>query len=213
MQTCHVNDMTQSDPEKFSETSLLHDLCNRESLTTYASDEAVSATSNTHLESDALNRIPVKLKHCIEKDYVHDIVVDHSTLAEELEKRMATLAELERCCLVALEAMEIDRQQRAKKFGGSQSGISSAAATPKASRTPGALSRSARLRLTGESLRKLVRMISPATRRRQHSTELHSCGSSLSDGDPTPTGSIHSVSAGCDLEFSSVALSDTNASS
>jgi len=203
----------ETDPEKVSDTSLLQDLCNRESLTTYTSDEAVSNTSTVCLESDASNRIPVKLKHCIEKKYIHDIVIDHSMLAEELEKRMLTLAELERCCLAALEAMEtvtIDRREHSKKFG-PQSGISSTTATPKAPRTPGAMSRSARLRLTGESIRKLVKMISPASRRRQRSTELHSSGSSLSGG--TPTGSVRSISAACDLEFSSTALSETNASS
>ena len=208
-----IDDMMESDAEKFSDASFLHDLCNRESLTTFASDEAVSGTCTALLESEVSNRVPVKLKQCIEKEYVHDIIVDHSMLAEELEKRMMTVAELERCCLAALETVEtvaIDKRQHSKGFG-STSGISSASATPKEPRTPGSLARSSRLRLTGESIRKLVKMISPATHRRHHSAELHSSGSSLS-GD-TPTGSARSISGACDLEFSSMAISETNTSS
>ena len=206
----NVNGMMESDAEKFSDISLLHELHNRESLTTYASDDAVSGACTTMSESEEPNQIPVKLKLCIEKEYIHEIVVDHSMLAEELEKRMMTLAELEKCCLAALETATVHKQECLKGFG-AKSGVSSASATPKAPRTPGSIARSARLRLTGESIRKLVKMISPATRRRHHSSENHSSGSSLSGN--TPTGSARSISGACDFEFSSVVISDTNASS
>jgi len=201
-----VNGTMESDAEKFSDISLLHELCNRESLSTYASDEAVSGACTTLSESAGPNQIPVKLKHCIEKEYVHDIVVDHSMLAEELEKRMVTVAELKKCCLAALETATVVKQERLKAFG-----ARSASSTPKAPRTPGSISRSTRLRLTGESIRKLVKMISPATHRRHHSAENDSSGSSLS-GD-TPTGSARSLSGACDLEFSSIVISETNTSS
>jgi len=201
--------MMESDAEKFSDASFMHDICNRESLTTCASDEAVSSKCTALMESDGSSQIPIKLKHCIEKEYVHDIVVDHSMLVEELEKRRMTVAELERCCLAALETMEavaIVKREHSKLFG-SRPGTSSATATPKAPRTPGSIARSARLRLTGESIRKLVKMISPAAPRRHHSSELHSSGSSLSG--ETPTGSVRSISGACDLEFSSVVMSET----
>jgi len=197
----------ESDPEKFSDTSLLHEFCSPELLSTSASDEAVSGTCTTVSESDERNRIPVKLKHCIEKEYVHEIIVDHSMLAEELEKRRMTVDELERCCSAVVDAATVDKRDCSKRFD-AKSGMSSA--TPKASRTPGAIVRAARSRLTGESIRKLVKMVSPATHRRHHSTELHSSGSSLSGN--TPTGSARSLSGGCDLEFSSVVISETNAS-
>ena len=201
-----VNGMMESDAEKFSDTSFLHELCNRESLTTYPSDEAVSGACVTLAESDEPNQISVKLKHCIEKEYVHDIIVDHSMLAEELEKRTITVAELEKCCLAALETATVDKQQHLKGLG-----TRSASATPKAPRTPGSIVRSARLRLTGESIRKLVKMMSPAMHRQFRTTDLHSSGSSLS-GD-TPTESTRSLSGACDLEFSSAVVSETNTSS
>jgi len=201
-----INGVMESDPEKFSDTSLLHELCNRESITTYPSDDAISGVCTTLSESDTSNRIPIKLKRCIEKEYVHDIIVDHSMLSEELDKRMMTIAELERCCLAALESAAVDKKEQSKGFG-----AKSATATPKAPRTPGSIARSSRLRLTGESIRKLVKMMSPATHHRHRVTENHSSGSSLS-GD-TPTGSARSLSGACDLEFSSVVISETNASS
>ena len=198
----------ECDAEKLSDASFMHDL-NRESLTTFASDEAVSSGCTALSESDEQNRIPVKLKHCIEREYVHEIVVDHSMLAEELEKRRLTVAELERCYLAALETVTFDKREHSRGFG-FRTGTSSATGTPKAPATPGSISRSARLRLAGESIRKLVNMISPATHRRHHSAEIHSSGSSLS-GD-TPTGSARSISGACDLEFSSMVISETNAS-
>jgi len=198
----------ESDADKFSDTSLLHDFCNRESLATSVSDEAVSGICHTLSESNGSNRIPVKLKWCIEKEYVHEIIIDHSMLEEELEKRKMTVAELEKCCLAALETATVDKRERSKQSGG-RTDMLSAVTTPKAPRTPGLTA--ARLRLTGESIRKLVRMMSPATHRRHHSSDNHSSGSSVS-GD-TPTGSAQSLSGGCDLEFSSIVISETNASS
>jgi len=195
------------DAEKFSDTSLLHELCSRDLLTTSASDEAVSGTCSTLSESDERNQIPVRIKHCIEKEYVHEIIVDHFTLPEELEKRRMIVAELEKCGLAALEAAAAVDKPANSKGSGRRSDV----ATPKAGRTPGSVARSARLRLTGESIRKLVRMMSPGARRRQHPTDVHSSGSSLSAD--TPTGSVRSISGGCDLEFSSVVISETNASS
>jgi len=201
----------ESDAEKFSDTSLLQEFCSRELLSASASDEAVSGTCTMLSESDEQYRIPVKLKHCIEKEYVHEIIVEHSMLAEELEKRRIIVDELERCCSAVLNAATAERQEYSERFG-TKSGVSSTtAATPKAPRTPGAIVRAARSRLTGESIRKLVKMVSPATHRRHHSKEHHSSGSSLSGN--TPTGSARSLSGGCDLEFSSVVISETNASS
>ena len=81
----------ESDAEKFSDISLLHELCNRESLTTYTSEDAVSGACTTLSESGEPRKVPVKLKHCIEKEYIHDIIIDHSMLAEELEKRRMTI--------------------------------------------------------------------------------------------------------------------------
>jgi len=198
----------ESDTEKFSDTSLLHELYTRESLTTSASDETVSVACPTLAESDTENRVPVKLKHCIEKEYVHEIVVDHSMLAEELERRQRTVSELEKCCLAALEAAAASAER--SKGLVARSGTLSAGAIPKSPRTPGSIARSSRLRLTGESIRKLVKLMSPATHRRRPS-EHHSSGSSLSGG--TPTGSVRSLSAGCDLEFSSIVISENYASS
>jgi len=197
-----------NDADKYSDTSFLCELCTRDSLTTYASDDALSSACTKPLESGRPSPNSVKLKRCIEKEYVHDIVVDHSMLAEELDKRMMTIAELEKCCLDALELAAVDKHIKGVS---SKSGVSSTSATPKAPRTPGSVARSARLRLTGESIRKLVRMMSPASRRRNRAMENHSSGSSLSGGD-TPTGSVKSLSGACDLEFSSCVISETHAS-
>jgi len=200
----------ESDTEKFSDTSLLHEFCGRELLATSASDEAVSGTCTTLSESDEQHQIPVKLKHCIEKEYVHEIIVDHSMLVEELKKRQITVDELE-CCSVVMGGDMVDRQAYLEGIGAKSGKSPAAGATPKTPRTPGAIVRAARSRLTADSLRKLVRMVSPATHRRHHSTELHSSGSSLSGN--TPTGSARSLSGGCDLELSSAVISETNASS
>jgi len=200
----------ESDAEKFSDTSLLHEFCSRELLTTSTSDEAVSGTCTTLSEAEEQCRIPVKLKNCIEKEYVHEIVVNHSMLEEELEKRRIAADELEKCFPAVVDGSTVDRQKCSKGVC-AKSDISLPAATTKAPRTPGAIVRAARSRLTGESIRKLVKMVSPATHRRHHSTELHSSGSSLSGN--TPTGSAKSLSGACDLEFSSVVISENNASS
>ena len=202
----------ESDAEKFSDTSLLQEFCSRELLCTSASDEAVSGTCTTLSEADEQCRVPVKLKNCIEKEYVHEINVDHSMLVEELEKRRIAVDELEKCSSAVVDRENtVERHKCSKGVRAKSNNISLPAATPKTPRTPGAIVRAARSRLTGESIRKLVKMVSPATHRRHHSTELHSSGSSLSGN--TPTGSARSLSGACDLELSSVVISETNASS
>ena len=100
----------------------------------------------------------VKIKLCIEKEYVHVINIDHSRLADELANRSA---------MIALRNSTVDR------------------------RTTPATTTSRKM-LTGESIRKLFRMMSPASHRRHQSADpLHSSGSSVS-GD-TLTGSKSSL--------------------
>lgn len=121
----------------------------------------------------------VEIKLCIEKEYVHVINIDHSHLAEELEKRNLILATL--------------RSNVDLNFGDSTVKSNSTSASEHATekRTPmTAVRSSTRKILTGESIRKLFRIMSPASRR-HHTADLHSSGSSVS-GD-TLTGSKSSL--------------------
>jgi hypothetical protein len=119
-----------------------------------------------------------KTKWCIEKEYIHDISVDHSNLPEELRKRTAVAAELAHCHIHNSLPHTKQKQNTSAALG--------------ETRTPSSTARSSAHKMfTSESLRRLMKIVSPSTRRRR-SPDVHSSGSSLS-GD-TLTGSTRSVS-------------------
>lgn len=118
-----------------------------------------------------------KIKLCIEKDYFYVINIDHSQLAEELTKR----------ALMMKNNAELNFSEMRTQSGLGQAEL----------RTPTTVARSsAKKMLTGESIRKLLRIMSPATRRHR-SMDVHSSGSSIS-GD-TLTGSKSSLAGDSEL--------------